>query len=257
MIIDTHAHLNDEVYDDLDRIIGEMEADNLEKIVCASADFSGSKKAVEIANNNDKIYAMIGLHPENAFEYNDEVEKFLIKESENKKVVAIGEIGLDYHYENFDKELQQKVFLKQLEIAYKVKLPVVIHVRDAYEDILNIMKSHKELLKYGGVIHCFSGSVEVAREFIELGFKIAFGGVLTFKNAKKAVEVAEKIDIKHFVVETDCPWLCPEPFRGQRNEPKNTNFVVQKLADIKHMQKCFVEKILLYNTYELFGKLER
>lgn len=256
MIIDTHAHLNDEIYSDLSRIIAEMPNDNLEKIVCASASACGSKKSLELAKNNQNLYAMLGVHPDNSFEYDEDFESFLIKNSNNKKVVAIGEIGLDYHYQNYDKSMQKIVFLKQLIVANKVNLPVVIHVRDAYEDLLNILKQNKNLLKNGGIIHCYSGSYEVAQEFLKLGFHIAFGGVLTFKNAKKSVEVASKLPFEKLVVETDCPWLCPEPHRGERNEPKYVNYVVQKLADIKQISKTELEKILLENTYKVFPKLK-
>ena len=257
MVIDTHAHINDEIYSNLDSIIAEMPNDNLEKIVCASADAKGSIKAVEIASKNKNIYAMIGLHPDNAFEFNQDFVSFVKENAQNKKVVAIGEIGLDYHSENYDKVLQQKVFLEQLKLAHEFSLPVVIHVRDAYDDLLSILKSNKDLISNSGIIHCFSGSLEIAREFIKLGFKIAFGGVLTFKNAKKSVEVASQLDLSHLVVETDCPWLCPEPHRGEVNEPKNVNYVVQKLADIKNMQREKLEPILLENTYQVFPKLEK
>lgn len=257
MVIDTHAHINDEIYSNLDKLIAEMPRDNLEKIVCASADKKGSIKAVEIANKNKNIYAMIGLHPDNAFEFDQEFVSFVKENVTNKKVVAIGEIGLDYHNENYDKEFQQKVFLEQLKLAHEFSLPVVIHVRDAYDDLLSILKSHKDLITNSGIIHCFSGSLEIAREFVKLGFKIAFGGVLTFKNARKSVEVASQLDLKHLVVETDCPWLCPEPHRGEINEPKNVNYVVQKLADIKNMQREKLEPTLLENTYQVFPKLEK
>lgn len=257
MVIDTHAHINDEIYSNLDELIAEMPNDNLEKIVCASADKNGSKKAIEIANKNKDIYAMIGLHPDNAFEFNQEFVSFIRLNANNKKVVAIGEIGLDYHSENYDKKLQQKVFLEQLKLAHEFSLPVVIHVRDAYEDLLSILKLNKDLIVNGGIIHCFSGSLEIAKEFIKLGFKIAFGGVLTFKNARKSVEVASQLDISHLVVETDCPWLCPEPHRGEINEPKYVNYVVQKLADIKNMQREKLEPILLENTYQVFPKLKK
>lgn len=257
MVIDTHAHINDEVYSDLEQIIENMQQDNLEKIVIASADYKGSKRAIELANIHKNLYAMIGIHPDNSSEFTDLVRQFIINNGTNKKVVAIGEIGLDYHSASFDKQSQQKIFIEQLQLANRLNLPVVIHVRDAYEDMLNILKQNKNLITNGGIIHCFSGSYEIALEFIKLGFKIAFGGVLTFKNAKKAVDSASKIPLENLVVETDCPWLCPEPHRGERNQPKYVNFVVQKLADIKQMSKNELEKILLDNTYNVLKKMER
>lgn len=257
MVIDTHSHINDEIYTDLDRIITEMKQDNLEKIVCASADYVGSKRAVELASKYKDIYAMVGIHPEDIDSFNDEVIQFLTNACDNPKVVAIGEIGLDYHYDNIDKEKQKQVFVRQLQIAHEKHLPVVIHVRDAYEDLLNILKASKSILADGGIIHCFSGSYEFACEVIKLGFVVAFGGVLTFKNARKSVEVAGKLPLDKIVVETDAPWLCPEPHRGERNEPKYVNYVVQKLADIRQMDRESLEKVLLDNTYKVFGKMER
>ena len=257
MVIDTHCHLSDSIYTDLKQLIANMPSDNLEKIVCASAGFEDSIMSVEIANEHNSIYAMIGIHPENALEFNEQVRKFLIETASNKKVVAIGEIGLDYHYDNTDKELQKQVFVEQLKIAHQIGLPIVIHVRDAYKDLLDILIENKNLLTNGGIIHCFSGSLEFAKECIKLGVYIAFGGVLTFKNAKKAVEVASYIDLERVVVETDAPWLCPEPHRGERNEPKYVNYVVQKLAEIRKMKRDELEQILLDNTYRIFKKLER
>lgn len=257
MVIDTHSHINDEIYTDLDRILAEMKQNNLEKIICASADLKGSKRAVELSNLNKDVYAMVGIHPEDIDSFDDEVRHFLINACDNKKVVAIGEIGLDYHYENLDKEKQKQVFIEQLKIAHEKNMPVVIHVRDAYEDLLKILQEQKSIITNGGIIHCFSGSYEFACEVIKLGFVVAFGGVLTFKNAKRSVEVASKLPLDKIVVETDAPWLCPEPHRGERNEPKNVNYVVQKLADIRQMDKKELEKILLDNTYRVFGKMER
>lgn len=256
MIIDTHAHLNDEIYNDLDRIIEQMPQDNLEKVVCGCADKQGCEKAIELINAHSSIYATIGLHPDDADSLDDQMILFLNSACDNPKVVGVGEIGLDYHENIVDKQSQQKAFITQLEIAHNHSLPVLIHVRDAFDDLLRILKTHKHLLTNGGIIHCFSGSLEIARECIKLGFYIAFGGVLTFKNAKKLVEVAQNIPLDKMVVETDSPWLCPDPHRGERNEPKNINYVVQKLADIRQMKKCDLEKILLENTYKVFPKLK-
>lgn len=256
MIIDTHAHLNDEIYTDIDRIVGDMQHDNLEKIVCGCADKKGCERAIELISEHKNIYATIGLHPDDVASLDDKMIQFLNKECQNPKVVGVGEIGLDYHENIVDKETQKLAFIKQLEIAHNNLLPVLIHVRDAFDDLLKILNSHKDLIQNGGIIHCFSGSVEIARECIKLGFYIAFGGVLTFKNARKIVEVAQNIPLDKMVVETDAPWLCPEPYRGERNEPKNINYVVQKLADIRCISKKELEKILLENTYKVFPKLK-
>lgn len=257
MIIDTHAHITDDCYVDLENIIDTMSQTNLEKIVIASADYQTSKKAVELANKHKNLYCVIGLHPEYSHQFDGQMRQFLINQSSNKKVVAIGEIGLDYNSENVDKESQKQVFLEQLQIAHQANLPIQIHVRDAFDDLIAILKQNKNLITNGGIIHCFSGSKEIANEFIKLGFYIAFGGVLTFKNAKKAVESAQYVPLDKIVVETDCPWLSPEPHRGERNEPKNMNYVVQKLADIKQMNRQELEKILIQNTYKIFSKMEK
>lgn len=256
MIIDTHAHLNDEIYTDLQQIVDKMHQDNLEKIVCGCADKKGCIKAMQLIESYKNIYATLGLHPDEVESLDDEMEKFLISSAKHPKVVGIGEIGLDYHENLVDKQVQIDAFIRQLTIAHKCKLPILIHVRDAFDDLLKILKSHKDLITNGGVIHCFSGSLEIAQECIKLGFSIAFGGVLTFKNAKKLVEVAQNIPLDKMVVETDSPYLCPEPFRGNRNEPKYINYVVQKLADLRQISKEKMEKVLLENTYKVFPKLK-
>ena len=256
MIIDTHAHINDSVYTDIDRIVGEMYSDNLEKIVCGCADIEGCKSAIKLINKYENVYATIGLHPDYVDSFSDQIKNFIIESCKHPKVVGIGEIGLDYHDNLTDKAVQQEVFVEQLKIAHLCNLPILIHVRDAFDDLIKILKQNKQFITNGGIIHCFSGSLELAKEFIKLGFNIAFGGVLTFKNAKKLVEVAQNIPLDKMVVETDCPYLCPEPFRGQRNEPKYVNYVVQKLADLNQMPKKELETILLENTYRVFPKLK-
>lgn len=256
MIIDTHAHLNDEIYTDIERITCQMQNDNLEKVICGCADKSGCIKAIQLINSYKNIYATLGIHPDEVESLDDNLEQFLISSASHPKVVGIGEIGLDYHENLVDKQVQIDAFVRQLKIAHKCNLPILIHVRDAFDDLLKILKSHKDLIANGGVIHCFSGSLELANECIKLGFVIAFGGVVTFKNAKKLVEVAQNIPLDKMVVETDSPYLCPEPFRGNRNEPKYVNYVVQKLADLRQMPKSTLEKILLENTYKVFPKLK-
>lgn len=256
MIIDIHAHINDSVYTDIDSIVTQMQNDNLEKIICGCADIDGCKSALKLIKKQENVYATIGIHPDYADTFNDEIKNFIIENCASPKVVGIGEIGLDYHDNLADKLTQQKVFIEQLKLAHLCKLPILIHVRDAFDDLLKILKENRQLITNGGVIHCFSGSLEIANEFIKLGFCIAFGGVLTFKNARKLVEVAQNIPLDKMVVETDSPYLCPEPFRGQRNEPKYVNYVVQKLADLNQMPKKELETILLDNTYRLFPKLK-
>lgn len=258
MVIDTHCHLNDEMFsDDYEDIILSMKDDNLDKLIVCGSDYETSKKAIEIATKYKDVYAIIGNHPENCNFYDESIEKYYETQSQLEKVVAIGEIGLDYHYGKENREKQIEILIKQLELAYKVKLPVCIHLRDAYDDFLQIIESHKDLLKYSGVIHCYSGSLDYAKIMIKYGFKLGIDGPLTFKNNKRAVEVVENLPLENFVVETDCPYLSPEPVRGTRNQPKNVNYIVSKIASIKNMDICKAEEILLNNSYELYKKMKR
>ena len=258
MVIDTHCHLNDEKYEiDCKNIIENAKNDNLEAIIVCGANLETSKSALKLAIENNNVYAIIGTHPEDCEEYNKRAENFYIKNSTNPKVVAIGEIGLDYHYSKENVQLQKEVFVKQLKLANNCNLPVCIHLRDAYEDFLEIIEENKHLLNNGGVIHCFSGSLEYAKIVTRYGFKLGLDGPLTFKNNKKTQQIVKELDLNNFVVETDAPYLAPEPFRGTRNEPKMVNLVVQKIAELKQMPINKVEDILLKNTYELYGKLNR
>ena len=257
MLIDIHAHLTDDKYlNEVQDVILRAKEFGLERIVTCGSDYQSSKKAVELANNNDIVYAVIGVHPEDVAYFNSEVESFLRDNSKNEKVIAIGEIGLDYHYEGFNKELQKEVFLKQLKLASEVGLPVVIHSRDATGDMLEILKSNKNLLSNGGIMHCFSGSVETLREVINLGLSVSFGGAITFKNSRNAKELILNVPTNKFVLETDCPYLCPEPFRGQRNEPKNVCLVAKKVAEILELSEEEVADITTQNAKNIFKKLK-
>lgn len=257
MIIDTHTHIFEDVYsNDFSKIMQNLKADNLENIFVVGYDLESSKKAVEIANNFKTAFAIIGVHPENAKGYNSFVEEELTKLAQNKKVVAIGEIGLDYFYSTEDKILQQEVFLKQLMLANKLNLPVSIHLRDAFDDMTKLLNENKNLILNGGVMHCFSGDIKTADEYLKMGFYLAFGGKLTFKNAKENVEVLKMTPLNRILLETDCPFLTPVPFRGQRNEPKYCNLVAEKMAEVKKMPLTEIEKITTLNTHNLFKKMD-
>ena len=182
MLIDTHAHLNDERYSKqkIEEIVNTMAENNLEKIISVGYDKLSSEKNIEICQKYSNVYVAVGVHPDNIV---DDID-FLEDLAKHEKVVAIGEIGLDYHYENYNKEKQIEGFIKQIKLAYKLKLPIIIHLRDAYEDMLNILKEYKEYLVFGAVVHCYSGSLEFAKELLKLGLYISFTGVITFKNAK-------------------------------------------------------------------------
>ena len=254
MIIDTHCHLNDDAFEDREDIIANLKNNNIKSAFVVGTDLQTSIFAIELAKKHSNLFAIVGMYPEYCQQYDKNFEQFLMENATDPKVVAIGEIGLDYHTDGFDKEKQKEVLLRQLEIAHKFNLPLSIHVRDAFEDLLNIFESHKDLLSSGGVIHCFSGSPEIAQRFVKLGFKLGFGGVCTFKNARKVVDTLKQIDESQILLETDAPYLAPEPFRGKRNEPKFTNIVLDKICEIRGQDRNYLEQKILQNTKEVFKK---
>ncbi len=240
-MIDTHCHLNKEDYDDVNKIIENMK-DNI--MIISTASPEDLDEVINLIENNKNIYATIGIHPEFADTYTkedlDQIEKYLT----HPKVVGIGEIGLDYHYTKENKEKQQELFKKQIKLANKYKKTIVIHTRDAMLDTYNILKEEKDKdIKCN--FHCYSGSLETAKEIIKLNGTFGIGGVLTFKNEKKLKEIVKELDLKYFLLETDSPYLTPEPFRGQKNEPKNIEYVAKKIAEIKEIP---YEKVLEETT---------
>lgn len=256
-MIDTHCHLNDDkLINRAEEIVNNLKNDNLLQVIVVGYDFVSSKLALELAQKYENVYAEIGLHPSDATKWNSEFEKFLNDNLLNRKVVAVGEIGLDYHYDGFNKEVQTTIFVKQLEIADKFNLPVVIHVRDAMGDLIEVLKQHKHLLNNGGVIHCFNGSVDSYKILKQLGFKFSFGGAITFKNAKNAPKLLQTVSIDDILLETDCPYLTPEPFRGKVvNEPKYVKYVALKIAEYKNLDVNMLIENTNKNTYKVFKKL--
>lgn len=247
-LVDTHCHLDNEKFDE-DRLeVIERIKENLEFCVNIGYDLASSKKSLELAKEYDFIYAVIGVHPIDIAEYSEEVEKELELLGKNPKVVAIGEIGLDYHWMTEPKEIQQERFKRQLELAERLNKPVVIHTRDAMEDTVNILKEYPNIT---GVIHCYPGSLETAKQLVDR-FYLGIGGTLTFKNSKKAVEVVKDIPLDRIVIETDCPYLTPEPFRGKRNEPIYVEYVAKKIAEIKEISVEDVTKITTENAKKLY-----
>lgn len=227
-MIDTHAHILSEFYDDIDKLIEELKSKNIIKVINCADSIETSKEVLNIYNKYEGyLLPAVGIHPENIDNSNLKTIENIIKEH---KVFAIGEIGLDYHYNDENKDEQKEYFIKQLDLALKYDLPVIIHIREAMQDCFDILKTRKNK----GIIHCFSGSVEMAREYIKLGYKLGIGGVLTFKNSK-LYEVIEKIDLKDIVLETDSPFLSPEPFRGKKNKPCNVLYVAKRIAEIKNI----------------------
>ena len=256
MIIDTHTHYNDEAFDlDRDEIIKNLYEQGIEKAVNIGTNLKTTLECIELAEKYGGIYASAGIHPSYAAEASAEVLDKIKKICENKKVLAIGEIGLDYHWEDSEKELQKEVFKKQLELAAEVSLPVVIHSRDAAQDTFDILKESK-VVKIGGVMHCYSYGVELAREYLKLGMFFGIGGVATFKNARKLKEVIEYLPIEAIVLETDCPYLAPEPFRGKRNSSLYLKYVAAAIADIKGVSMEYIIKQTNENAYALYKRLK-
>ena len=234
-IIDSHAHYDDESFnDDREEVLKQITENGVIGILNCAASYESLKTTDELTKKYDYIYGALGIHPENAYEMKDdtldEIKKYI---NENPKIIAIGEIGLDYYWdENPPKEVQKDVFRKHMSLAKELGLPVVIHDRDAHQDTLEIIKEFPDVT---GVVHCFSGSVEFARECVKLGYYIGFTGVVTFKNAKKVVEVAKDMPLDRILVETDCPYMSPEPNRGKRNKSDYIEYIINKIAEIKEI----------------------
>lgn len=256
MLIDTHAHLTDERYDDVEKnIIGQMAADGLDRIVSVGYNYASSMGSFELSQKHDNIYCALGFHPSNTGEVTADAYDEILKLSNNKKVVAIGEIGLDYHYDDTDKPTQKRELLAQLELVKAANLPVMFHLRDAYEDMLKIVKENMDKMPNGGVMHCFSGSLETAREYVKLGFYISFSGTITFKNAKSYPDIIKSIPRDKILIETDCPYLAPTPFRGQTNYPKYVRYQAERIAEILGLSYEEVEEFTGKNAMTLYPKL--
>ena len=251
MYIDTHCHVLHDYYDNIDEIINKCKNNGVSKIIISGCDIETNKEVLELVNKYDIIYGTIGFHPTELNDFKEEYFDFLEKNIMNKKIVGIGEIGLDYHYEDTDKNKQINVFTRQLEIAEKYNKPIVVHSRDSIQDTYNILSNYK--LK--GSIHCFSGSVEMAKLFTKLGYKLGVGGIITYKNAKNIKEVVKNIDLSYILLETDSPYLSPEPYRGTRNDPSNIPFIVEAIADIKNVSKIDVARITTDNAIAEFDFL--
>ena len=252
MIFDTHTHYDDEQFDsDRDELLGKMQEAGIETIVDVGASIETTKKALALARKYDFINDEVGVHPSEVEELTDDSIEQLRSLSRDSKCVAIGEIGLDYHWPDPAPELQKVWFKRQLDLARQEHLPVIIHSRDAAADTLDILKEeHAE--EIGGVVHCFSYSKEIARECTKMGFYIGIGGVLTFKNARKMVEVMEDTPMDRILLETDCPYLAPEPFRGKRNSSLYLPYVVEKMAQIKGITTDEVIRITRENAMTMY-----
>ncbi|MDD6308417.1 MAG: TatD family hydrolase [Clostridia bacterium] len=253
MYFDSHAHYTDEAFAaDRESLIKSLPGEGIEGFVNIGASIAESMHAVNLAEQYPYAYAAIGVHPENAAEVTAQGIEQLRRLSEHEKVVAIGEIGLDYHYDDVPRDVQKDAFRKQLALAESTGLPVVIHDREAHGDTMDILRKH---LKTGGVMHCFSGSTELAREVLDLGMYIALGGVVTYKNAVKTVEVAKTVPLDKLLLETDCPYLSPVPNRGKRNSSLNLPFTAAKIAEVRGISIAEVAARTTENAKRLFGIL--
>lgn len=252
MLFDTHAHYDDERFDgDREALLAGMPEKNVGLIVNPGCDISSSRTAVALAESFDFVYAAVGIHPENCGDFAPGMIDRLRQMAKNPRVVAIGEIGLDYYWaENPPRELQQEVLRRQLGLAEELDLPVIIHDRDAHRDTLDIVR---EFPRVRGVFHCFAGSAEMARELIKMGWMLSFNGAVTFKNAKKAPEVIAAVPLEKLMIETDAPYLTPVPHRGERNDSSYVCLVAEKIAQIKGLTPEEVEKATWENGRRFFG----
>ena len=252
VIFDTHAHYDDEQFDtDREELLNSMASQGVGTIVNASATPDGWDTVVELAEKYPFVYGMIGVHPDEVGKMNTEQFTRMRELLKHPKIVAVGEIGLDYHWMIESEERQKEWFVKQLDLARELELPVNIHSRDATEDTLNIMKEHAKGLN--GIIHCFSGSREIAEEYVKMGFLIGVGGVVTFKNGKKLRRVVERVPLSSLVLETDCPYLAPEPNRGKRNNSAYIRYVAEAVAHIKGISYEEVVEQTEKNAQKVYG----
>ena len=251
MLFDTHAHLDDRAFDeDRAELLANLPGQGLALVMNPGCSLESSRNVVQIAAANDYVYAAVGSHPDAADEVNEAViDEYRMLCKLNPKVKAIGEIGLDYHYEDIPREIQKKAFRLQMELARELQLPVIVHEREAHEDGMKIVD---EFPTVKGVFHCYSGSLEMAKELIKRGWYIGFTGVLTFKNARKAIEVAANIPLDRIVIETDCPYMAPVPFRGKRNDPGLVCHMAEKLAEIRGITAGEAARLTLENGKRLY-----
>lgn len=247
MFTDTHCHIFKEYYDNIEEILNNAKNVSISRVINNGCNQKSNKEVLDLLNKHPNMYGAIGIHPEYASDYNETNIAFIEKNLSHPKVIAIGEIGLDYHYTKDNKNEQIKLFELQLELALKYNLPVIIHMRDATEDTINILKKYKVT----GVIHSFSGSLETAKIFIKMGFKLGINGVITFKNSKLK-EVIKDIDLNNIILETDSPYLTPEPIRGQKNDPSKITFIVDFICNLKNISKEELSLITNNNIKEIF-----
>ena len=250
MLFDTHAHLNDPAFDpDRDELIRSLPDHGVGFVMNAGCSLKSSYDCISLAETYPFVYASVGSHPDAANEVSEEVIEEYRKLCKHDRVKAIGEIGLDYYYEDIPREIQQKAFRMQMDLAKELGMPVIVHERNAHDDGMRIVKEFKGVT---GVFHCYSGSAEMARQLVDMGWYIGFTGVLTFKNARRAIETAASIPLERIVLETDCPYMAPEPFRGKRNDPGYIFRMAEKLAEIRGLSVEEIQSITTENGKRLY-----
>ncbi len=250
MLFDTHAHMNDPAFDaDREEVLLGLREKGVDLIMNVGCCLDSSKDCIAMAEKYPFVYASVGTHPDSADEVDEGVLEAYRSMAQHEKVKAIGEIGLDYYYETVPRQTQIKAFRMQMELARELKMPVIVHERNAHDDGMRVVKEFKDVT---GVFHCYSGSAEMARQLVELGWYIGFTGVLTFKNARKAVETAQRIPLERIVLETDCPFMAPEPFRGKRNDPGYLYRMAEQLAQIRGISVEEVHAATTENAKKLY-----
>lgn len=253
MIFETHAHYDDEAFDeDRNVLLSSMQDNEIGFIVNVGANLKSTVASIQLAERYPFVYAAAGVHPNETAELNEGTFAWLREQCLHKKVVAVGEIGLDYYWDEPSREIQKTWFARQLELARDIRKPVIIHSRDAAKDTYDIMAAHNAS-GIGGVVHCFSYSAEMAQEYVKMGFYIGVGGVVTFKNGKKLKEVVEAVPVERILLETDSPYLAPEPNRGKRNSSLNIPYIAQKIAEIKGMTYEEVVTMTEKNARRMYG----
>ena len=247
MLMDSHCHLYKKYYDDIGNLMDNLEKKGISKVINNGCDFESSKEVLELSKLYDNMYCTVGLHPTEDFECLGEIVKLIKENLDNKKMIGIGEIGLDYYWNKENKEEQKDIFIKQLEVAQLYNLPVIIHTRDSTKDMLEILK----MFKLKGVIHCFNGSIEVAREYIKMGYKLGINGVVTFNNCN-LINVIKEIGVNDLVFETDSPYLTPVPFRGNKNDPSYINYILDYLVNNLDISREKLIEISNNNLTDIF-----
>lgn len=253
MIFDSHAHYDDEAFDDdRDEVLAAVRDDGVRYIMDAGSNIESSRFSAELARRYEFIYSAVGIHPENADGFAGNSLAEIRDIAKFKKVRAIGEIGLDYHYDDSNREIQRKVFEEQVKLAIELNLPVIVHDRDAHRDTYRILKEYAGR-GLAGVLHCYSGSNELAAEYVRMGFYLGFGGVITFKNAKKPGEILRSTPMDRILIETDCPYLAPSPFRGKRNDSRYLKYTARKACEILNVDFDSFTETTCKNARRLFG----